>query len=176
MDPGSIRSGYAIFETQGQQISLVSSGTIVMNAKSDLPTRLVELASDLEAILRKFKPEELALESVFFAQNAQSALQLGQARGVILLKAAESGLKIFEYSPAEVKKSVAGSGRATKDQVEKMIRLVLRLPNTFEFKSADHSDALAIGLTHLQGLEPLRKTKKGKRAPNDRTSFWQTHL
>jgi len=172
IDPGSIRCGFAIMDYKDSRLKLVSSGTILMNEKSALPERLLELAEDIDALLQKFKPTTLSLESIFFSQNARSAIQLGQARGVILLKAAEYSLDIHEYSPAEIKKSVVGHGRASKDQIEKMIRLLLKLPHTFEFKSADHSDAIAIGLAHLQ----LFRTKKGKNSIRDCTSFWETHF
>lgn len=168
MDPGSLKTGFAIFEHLSQRPKLLSSGTIFLKENLPLGQRLFELAEDFDQILKKFKPEAMAIESLFFARNAKSALHLGHARGVLLMKASSYKMKIFEYTPTEVKKSVSGSGRAPKDGLEKMIRLLLGLSSNFKVASSDEADAIAIGLTHSQGFK-----WKGK---NDRASFWQNHI
>ncbi len=173
IDPGSIKAGFAVLEmpARGAQPRLCSSGTIFLNPDHSLAIRLHSLADDLDHIIDKYKPSTLALESLFFAKNAKSVLQLSQARGVILMKAGEYGMSVHEYSPAEIKKNIAGSGRATKEQIEKMIRLHLKLPSTFKLASSDQSDAIAIGLYHLsvEGLNLAQGARRG----NDRLSFWQ---
>ncbi len=149
IDPGSIKTGFAVLDiTQG--IEIIQSGTIELNEGQNLGLRLSELSQDLEKILQKHRPQELALERIFFAKNPLSALHLGHARGVILMKCAEAGLESFEYTPTEVKQAVAGTGRATKEQVEHFVRLHFKLPKTFVMTSSDQSDALAIGLTHIR--------------------------
>jgi crossover junction endodeoxyribonuclease RuvC len=170
IDPGSLRTGFAVVEVLGSKVKYVTSGTIVLNDTDALSKRLVHLAQDFDAILQKYKPTILAIESLFFAKNAQSALKLGHARGVLLMKAAVGELEIFEYTPAEVKSSIVGSGRAQKDQLAKMIKILLKLPKDFEFSTADQSDALAISLAHVQS------NKIKGLAKNDCSAYWQTSL
>lgn len=172
IDPGSIRAGFAVFEA-GKDLKLLQSGTIELNQSKDLGSRLAELAQDLESLLKKHQPQELALERIFFAKNALSALQLGHARGVILMKCAQAGLAVSEYTPTEVKQAITGAGRAQKEQVEHFVRLHLKLPKTFVMTSSDQSDALAIGLTHIRlrqsrtahaGYDPRKEAR-----PSDRS-------
>ncbi len=177
IDPGSVRTGFAVFELHQGPPRLITSGTILMDAKMSLPERLSSLAKDLRQILEKHSIHQMALESLFVAKNARSALHLAHARGVILMLAGSFDLNVFEYTPAEVKKTVTGMGRAQKDQIEKMIRLILKIPTNVKLSSADQADALAIGLTHAQsylwkGFSGRQKGGSGR----DRTSFWQTHL
>lgn len=168
VDPGSIKTGFAVLEYRSGKTIYITSGTIFLERDKKLPDRLCNLAEDLRVLCQKYKPQHLALESVFFAKNAQSALKLGHARGVVLLTGASFNMEIFEYSPTEVKSSVCGSGRADKAQIEHMTRLLLKLPSNFQFSSSDHSDALAIGLTHLQTWESRRRTS------HDCTAAWTT--
>ncbi len=168
LDPGSIRTGFGILDIHGPKISYVSSGVMLTPVEAPFATRLLSLRLDFEELIKKYKPDSLAIESLFFSKNAQSALKLGHARGVLISCAAASQLPILEYTPAEVKKSVAGSGRGSKDQIEKMVKLLLKLPLSFKFKYSDESDALAIGLTHAQTY-----FFKGK-LNRDRTSRWKT--
>lgn len=177
IDPGSQRTGFAILNADRGRIEHVSSGTIVLDSKKAIETRLVVLNDDLENLIEKYEPSEMAIETVFFAKNAQSALRLGEVRGVVLRQAAHHGLKIFEYAPAEVKSAVGGSGRAQKDQLARLLRLFLKLPPNFKFQSPDHSDALAIALAHAQTRGgKLSKSSRGDTKNDDRSTFWQTHL
>lgn len=150
IDPGSQRSGFAVLETEKNRISYITSGTIFLDPKLAPAQRLLILDEDLQNIFQKYKPAELAIETVFFAKNAQSALRLGEARGVVLRRAAFHQAKIFEYAPAEIKSAIGGSGRAKKDQIARLLRLFLKLPSHFNFESLDQSDALAIALAHAQ--------------------------
>jgi len=176
IDPGSIKTGFAIIEYTGRSASYIAGGTIVLEDSDPLADRLVRLSKDFKKVIQHYKPQELALESLFFSKNAQSALKLGHARGVLLTNAKEAGLNVFEYTPTAVKSSVCGMGRARKDQVATMVKTILNLNPSFEFTSADESDALALCLTHAQAKpsRPKRPTTLGKK--NDRTTFWQTHL
>ncbi|MBN8554210.1 MAG: crossover junction endodeoxyribonuclease RuvC [Deltaproteobacteria bacterium] len=180
IDPGSIRTGFATISIQKNSIELISCGTILLDDDKPLAQRLVQLDQDLKLIIGKTKPEQLAIESLFFAKNAQSALKLGHARGVILRRAAEHSLEIFEYTPAHIKSVVGGSGRAKKDQLARLLRFYLKLPKNYEFPSEDASDALAIAFAHAQTETKVKtgepKPSKAVKQKNDRSSFWQTSL
>jgi crossover junction endodeoxyribonuclease RuvC len=179
VDPGSIRAGFALFELKGQSLRLISSGVLCFDPKQRIADRLGALALDVRTLISKHQPTEMALETVFVAKNARSALHLGYARGVILAEAAGAQLEIIEYSPRLVKKAVGGTGAASKDQIEKMIRLLLGLSPSFGITSHDQSDAIALGIAHAQhrGMEHLSLTMQGrKKKKNDRASFWQDNL
>ncbi len=167
VDPGSHRTGFGIIDIEPKKAKLISSGTIVLENSDSLPKRLVQLSHDIGDILDRYRPHEVAMETLFFAQNAQSALKLGHARGVLLMRISEREIPVHEYSPAQIKSAIVGSGRAKKDQIARMISLLLKLPKNHEFFSSDQSDALAIALTHAQS-RTLNSWKK-----NDRASFWQ---
>ncbi len=152
IDPGSVRTGYGCVESDGSRHRLVTCGAIAAPARLPFPARLLAIHADLSALLATWKPDAVAIEALFHAVNARSALQLGHARGVALLAASQAGLPIAEYAPAEVKRAVVGYGRAEKLQVQHMVRLLLGIavvPGPF-----DASDALAVAICHLHGLRP----------------------
>jgi len=138
--------------------------------EQSLSTRLKNIHESLLAALELWKPNAVAVEEVFFAKNPQSALKLGQARGAALVGAASMGLEIFEYSATLIKQTVSGSGRAEKEQVQRMVKAILgkSLPVEIKFEREDVSDALAVAICHLQHrhkralLEPKSKEKIGK--------------
>ena len=147
IDPGSERTGYGCVETDGRRLRLVASGAITAAAGDPFPDRLARIHRELSALLARTRPECVAVESVFHAVNARSALKLGHARGVALLAAVEAGCTVVEYSPAEVKRAVVGYGRADKRQVQQMVKLLLGLdkaPSPY-----DAADALAVAICHL---------------------------
>jgi len=168
IDPGSLKAGFGILEFKPTGIKHLSSGLLSLDTKKDMAERLTELFSDIEALISKYKVDEMAIESIFFAKNAQSALKLGQARGAALIAAGRAQLPIFEYPARSVKAAICGSGKADKQQIEHMIRILLKLPKNFEFRSSDHSDALAICFAHGQ----TRATES--RRENDRSHNWQS--
>ena len=147
IDPGSRDTGYAVIERRGGQPHLLECGVIRTRPKSDLTTRLVEIHTGLLELLDRHAPECVAIEGVFSGHNARSAMVLGHARGVAVLTAALRGLPVHEYSPAEVKKVVVGSGRASKQQVGFMVSQHLRLAE--EPRPEDAADGCAIALCHL---------------------------
>jgi crossover junction endodeoxyribonuclease RuvC len=147
IDPGSERTGYGCVETDGRRHRLVTCGAITATAGDAFPDRLARIHRELSALFAKTRPECVAVESVFHAVNARSALKLGHARGVALLAAVEAGCTVVEYTPAEVKRAVVGYGRADKRQVQQMIKLLLGLaqpPSPY-----DAADALAVAICHL---------------------------
>ena len=142
VDPGLTITGFGILDYKGGQIRTVAFGTIKPPVKESLPNRLEYLNSHMTELLEKF-----AIEDTFFSQNVKSALLLGQARGVLLLAAASKGIPSMDYAPRKVKQSVVGNGAADKTQVQYMVQQILKMDEPP--KPLDVSDALAIGLCHI---------------------------
>lgn len=152
IDPGARYTGYGVIETHANRHRHLASGRI--NAISgEMPERLLKILEGLAAVIREHRPDEVAIEETFVNKvNAASALILGQARGAAICAAAQAGLSVAEYAPAQVKMAVAGHGRAEKLQVQHMVRVLLNLRAAL---AADASDALAVALTHAH----VRSTK-----------------
>jgi len=146
IDCGSERTGYGVIESDGLCHRMVVAGVIKTSPRWPFEKRLLEIARGLRELIREHKPELAAVEEVFHAVNAKSALKLAHVRGVALLVIGEAGLGLAEYSPLEVKMSVVGYGRAEKSQVQLMVRSLLGLTATIE--SFDASDALAVAICH----------------------------
>jgi crossover junction endodeoxyribonuclease RuvC len=145
IDPGSRYTGFGVIEVQGQQSRFIACGRIVATT-GDMGARLLKIFEGLRAVMAEHQPSEIALEETFVNRsNAQSALVLGQARGVAMLAAAQSGALLSEYSAASVKLAIAGNGRADKLQIEHMVRVLLK---TQDKMAADAADALAVALCH----------------------------
>ena len=146
IDCGTERTGYGVIDSDGRTHRFVSAGCIKSSAREPLEKRLLVIAAGLRSVLAEFRPDHAAVEEVFFAVNARSALRLSHVRGVALLAVAEAAVNFAEYSPLEVKMSVVGYGRAEKAQVQRMVSSVLRL--TEPVASEDANDALAIAICH----------------------------
>jgi len=146
IDPGSHVTGFGVVEGDFGTVRHVASGTIPLDPGLPLCERLWTLHQEVTRLAREHGAEEAAVERVFVARNADSALKLGHVRGVVLLSLHEAGLRVYEYTPAQVKKTVAGRGRATKAQMIAMVRLLLSLDAPL---AEDEADALAIAFTHL---------------------------
>jgi crossover junction endodeoxyribonuclease RuvC len=153
IDCGTERTGYGVIDSDGRTHHLVAAGCIRSSAKDALELRLLNIAAGLRGLFAEFRPDYAAVEEVFFAVNARSALKLSHVRGVALLIVAEASLVVAEYSPLEVKKSVVGYGRAEKSQVQQMVASILRL--SAPIASEDASDALAIAICHAHHI-PIR--------------------
>ena len=147
IDPGSERTGYGCVESAGGRHHLVICGTLSAPARASFPERLLTIHAGLAALIADHRPACVAVEGIFYARNAKSALKLGHARGVALLAASEAGLPVAEYSPAEIKRAVVGYGRAEKPQVQEMVRLLLGLETCPS--PHDVADALAVAICHL---------------------------
>jgi len=145
IDPGSRATGYGLILFEGNRLLHIDNGVIRPPEKFDLARRLLHIDQELAQVISRYTPECAAVEQVFVAHNAQSALKLGQARGVALLAAAKAGLEVAEYTPMQVKSAVVGYGRAGKSQVQQMVRALLNLP---EIAQEDASDALAVAICH----------------------------
>ena len=147
LDPGSVVTGYGVIEEAGGHAPrLITAGVVRTPSKQEFSLRLKTIYDGLEEIISEFQPGEAAAEDIFTAQNVRSALKLGQARGVALLAAANAGLPVFAYAPNQVKKSLVGVGRASKEQVRAMVEALLKRPISLPM---DASDALAVAITHL---------------------------
>jgi crossover junction endodeoxyribonuclease RuvC len=146
IDCGTERTGFGIIDSDGRCHRLVTAGVIRTRAADALEFRLRNIAGELRSVLASFTPEVVAVEEVFHAVNAKSALKLAHVRGVALLLAAEAGLTVSEYSPLEVKISVVGYGRAEKRQVQMMVHSLLGIGPHFD--SFDATDALAVAICH----------------------------
>jgi crossover junction endodeoxyribonuclease RuvC len=146
IDPGTVIMGWGVVDLVGGAISHVAHGTIGSSKGAGQENRLKQIYSGLQKVLKQYEPHGISLEKVFFARNAQSTLKLGQARGVALLAAAESKVAVHEYTSAEIKLAVVGYGRASKEQVQKMVASLLRLS---EKLPADAADALAAAICYL---------------------------
>jgi crossover junction endodeoxyribonuclease RuvC len=146
VDCGSERTGWGVIESDGGRHRMVAAGVIRTSPKSPFDRRLLEIGTALRELIREHAPEFAAVEEVFHAVNAKTALKLAHVRGVALLTIAEAGVVFAEYSPLEVKMSVVGYGRAEKGQVQMMVQSLLRLPEAIG--SEDASDALAIAICH----------------------------
>jgi crossover junction endodeoxyribonuclease RuvC len=151
IDPGIGRTGYAILEQTGSNIRLRECGCISTMPKSPEPGRLLEIKHDVESLIKKWRPEAVCLESLFFAANSKTAMSVGQARGVVVAQAAEHKLQIIEITPLQVKIAVTGYGKADKSQVQRMIVTLLKLKKVP--KPDDAADAVAIAWAGLSRLK-----------------------
>ncbi len=144
LDPGFGRIGYAVILSQANKLELINFGCWETDKKLSLPDRLKQLADFLDNLLLKKKPDLVAMEKLFFAANTKTALEVGEARGVMLAAVARLNLPIAEYTPAQVKLAVTGDGRADKKQIQKMLKLIFK--SIDNIKSDDAADAVAVAV------------------------------
>jgi len=142
IDPGSRITGYGLVEKIGNRLRHMDNGAIITNSKAPMPERLQIIYRQLNRIIDEYAPQAVAVERIFVAKNALSALKLGHARGVAMLAGVNAGLPVAEYSAVEVKNAVVGYGRAAKTQVQHMVRVLLALPEIAQ------EDALAVAICH----------------------------
>jgi crossover junction endodeoxyribonuclease RuvC len=146
IDPGLATVGWAVIDSERGRLAPVAYGAILTPAHTDIEARLLMIKSDLEAIISKYEPDEMAIEELFFNTNITTGIAVAEARGVILCTAHSMGVKISEYTPLQVKQAVVGYGRAEKQQVIAMTTSLLNLPEPP--KPDDAADALAIAICH----------------------------
>ena len=154
LDPGLGTTGWGLIAAEGNRLSHLANGQISTNAKADLPARLLELDRALTDLILTHQPQHAAVEEVFVNANPQSTLKLGQARGVVLLAAARTGIDVGEYAARLVKKAVVGVGNADKAQVHAMVS---RLLPGAKIAGADAADALAVAITHAHHVASARR-------------------
>ena len=147
IDPGTARLGYGVIRASNDPI-LLDFGVIETSSTVDMPLRLSGLFDAVSTLIEQHRPDVLAVEQLFFARNVTTAIEVGQARGVVLLAAARAGVGVVDYSPSEVKHAVAGYGKADKAQMQEMVRIILGMD--YLPSPDDAADALAIALCHTQ--------------------------
>lgn len=163
IDPGSLNTGYGVVTRQGGALVHVCSGALSPGGRLTMAERLLRISDGLCGLIEEHRPDAVSIESVFAAINVKSAIALGQARGAALVCAARFCLPVFEYAPSSVKLAVTGYGQATKEQVQKMVGLLLKTQEAF--KKADASDALAMAICHIHHCRgPLPAEKRPERA------------
>ena len=147
VDPGLGITGFSIMDTKRNQTHLSAYGTIKPKPKESLPKRLNYLFEEMNKILDQFSPDVMAIEDAFYSKNVKSAMTLGQARGSLILAAAQADIPVHEFAPRKVKMSVCGNGAASKEQVSYMVTQILKLKEPP--KPLDVSDAMAVGLCYI---------------------------
>lgn len=148
IDPGLETVGYGIINSDRGNVSLIDYGIIKTPRKINIPERLVMIAEGISTLIERFKPEEIAIEELFFCTNRKTAITVAEARGVILLTAMKYCGSLFEYTPNQIKQAITGWGSADKAQIQQMVKVLLRLKDIP--KPDDAADALAVAITHAQ--------------------------
>lgn len=152
IDPGLRRTGWGVIESVGNSLHFVAAGTVTSDDKLDLASRLCQLHEGLSAVLHQMMPDEAAVEHTFVNKDAGATLKLGQARGIALLVPAQAGLRVAEYAPNAVKKSVIGVGHGEKQQIHMMVKVLMPRAS---FDTSDAADALAIAVCHAHNRHSL---------------------
>jgi crossover junction endodeoxyribonuclease RuvC len=147
VDPGTATTGWAILEEKDDEVKAIAYGHISTSAKKTGEERIFEISEDLGKIIKKYHPQEAAVEKLFFFKNQKTVMEVSQARGAIILTISQKGVSLASYTPLQVKQSITGYGRAEKRQVQEMIKNILKLKNIP--KPDDTADAIAIALCHL---------------------------
>jgi len=158
IDPGTATTGWGIIEVQSSNLKAQSCGCITTPPKQNQAKRLAHIFSELDKIIKKEKPDVVAIEKLFFIKNIKTAMTVGEARGVCLLAAEKNKVPIFEYTPLQVKQSLTGYGKAEKKQIQMMVKIILKLKEIP--KPDDMADALAIAITHANCFRAQLKEKK----------------
>lgn len=151
IDPGIAIVGYGVIDVIGNKNIVVTYGAITTPADMAFPNRLEKIYRDLDEIIKKYEPDDVAFEELFFNKNVKTAITVGQARGVEVLAAKINNKEIYEYTPLQIKQAITGYGRATKAQIQEMVKFMLGLKEVP--KPDDVADALAVALTHGASLK-----------------------
>jgi crossover junction endodeoxyribonuclease RuvC len=165
IDPGTANTGYGVVARHGARLVALDGGTIETAARLGAGERLAIIHARVGALLDEHRPDALAIEDLYFGTNAHSAFAVGQARGVVILAAGQRGLPCASYTPQQVKNAVCGSGRAAKEQVQRMVQRLLALP---DLPAPDHAaDALAVAICHAHGARLRAATGAASAARSD---------
>ncbi len=159
VDPGTAITGYGVLQSDGDDLSVIDYGAITTPADWLMPRRLQHIYQELTALIAQHTPTDAAIEKLFFSKNVRTALSVGQARGVALLAAAQAGLTIHEYTPLQIKQAVVGYGRAEKQQIQQMVKMLLQLAALPQ--PDDAADALAIAICHAHSARYERMKDEG---------------
>jgi crossover junction endodeoxyribonuclease RuvC len=166
IDPGVVSTGYGLLSVAAGQPAVLEYGTIVIESKLDLPSRLQGIYQRLADICGRYHPEAMAIEDLFYNKNVRTAMTVGHVRGVIILVGMHQGLTVHTYTPLQIKQAVTGYGRADKEQLQRMLKLIFKLP---EAPEPDHAaDALAAAFCHLNYDRVSQRSRAGERMFHDR--------
>ena len=155
IDPGFAITGYSIIDYIGNKFKLIDSGAVLTKAGVSFPQRLTKIYDDLNLIIDQYNPDAIAVEELFFNQNTKTAINVAQARGIILIVGCKRGIPTFEYTPLQVKQAVTGYGRADKMQVQRMVQSILKVDKVP--KLDDITDSMAIGICHAHSQKFAQK-------------------
>jgi len=159
IDPGTAATGWAVLEERKTEPKLVAFGCINTSKFKTNSERLVEIGNDIKTLIKKFKPKEVAVEDIFFFKNLKTAITVSQARGVILYELRRARIPIFTYTPLQIKQALTSYGRADKNQIQLMVKNILKLKKTP--KPDDAADAIAIAICHLNSRKTSKLTSCG---------------
>ena len=148
IDPGLETTGVSILDVKGSKYMPIYSSCIITSKNDMMSVRLENIFNNLSLLIKKFEPDCLAIEELFFSSNTKTAISVGHARGVLMLAGSINNLKIYEYTPLEIKQAVVGYGRATKKQIKYMLKIILKTGDDFFPKKDDAWDAMAVSLCH----------------------------
>ena len=151
IDPGFAITGYSIIDYQGNKFKLIDSGAITTKAGISFPLRLTKIYDDLSMIINKYKPDAISVEELFFNNNVKTAINVAQARGVVLVVGCKNNIPTYEYTPLQIKQAVAGYGRADKIQVQKMVKAILNVETLP--KLDDTTDSMAAAICHAHSAK-----------------------
>lgn len=151
VDPGYAISGYAIVDYTGNKFKVIKYGVIKTSSNLNMQTRLNDIFNKYVKLIKKYKPDNMAIEELFFNKNVKTAIAVGQARGVHIISAVQNDIPVYEYTPLQVKQGVVGYGRADKNQVQEMVKMLLNLKEIP--KPDDAADALAISICHAHSYK-----------------------
>jgi crossover junction endodeoxyribonuclease RuvC len=151
IDPGFAITGYSIIDYSGNKFKLITSGAVTTKAGEPFPLRLTKIYDELTLIINEYKPDNVVVEELFFNQNVKTAINVAQARGVVLLLGCKNNLPTFEYTPLQVKQAVVGYGRAEKKQVQKMVQTILNIEEVP--KLDDITDSMAVAICHAHSAK-----------------------
>ena len=160
IDPGYAIVGYGVLEYDGNKFKVLEYGSIETKAGTDFNIRLLKIHRGMEELIKLYSPDAVAVEELFFNTNTKTAIKVAEARGVILLSGAISSADVFEYTPLQVKQAVCGYGRADKNQIQQMIKLLLNLEKVP--KPDDTADALAVAICHAHSYNLHLAGKNGR--------------
>ncbi|SJZ35694.1 crossover junction endodeoxyribonuclease RuvC [Porphyromonas cangingivalis] len=160
IDPGSVIMGYGILSVSGKNAEMLSMGVLKMNKDASPYERLRKIYDGVSALIRRYNPDELAIEAPFYGKNIQSMLKLGRAQGVAIAAALASDIAVHEYAPMEIKRAITGTGKASKEQVASLLQKMLHIPDTSMQIELDATDGLAVAFCHfVQSTSPLQRQK-----------------
>ena len=161
IDPGIANTGYGLIEADGTPLKLIDFGTITTSSQTESPHRLKSIYDRIDRLASEYHPDFFVFEDLFFSKNVSSALAVGEARGIAKLVAANMNREVFSYTPAHVKQSVVGFGKATKRQIQEMVKTLLRLDT---IPHPDHAaDALAVAICHARSHKMLQLQERFSR-------------